>query len=170
MGEVAHKNYNAMQISIKLKSDNQIHSYFVDEIEIKNVINENIQDNDEINIAIQYEQEITIDEAIEFLSGTTASKQQSVHVEDNKNDTCCNNLLINLSDLFHQKWTRNSPNTLYLLLYNLISPFIVIAIVGIFANKYNTLSLMFPSLGPTTFLHFAVPNKPPASPQSTLIG
>eukprot|EP01084_Bolivina_argentea_P082082 148631_1 len=120
---------------------------------------------------IQYDQEISMDEAIEFLSAATISKQQSVHVQNNQKDTCCNcnNILINLSDLFHQKWTRHSPNILYLLLYNLIGPGIVIAIAGVFA-KVATLPFIFPSLGPTTFLHFAVPNKPPASPQSTLIG
>eukprot|EP01084_Bolivina_argentea_P081849 148206_1 len=67
------------------------------------------------------------------------------------------------------KWSRKNPNKIYLLSYNFIAPFFVIASAASLA-WYLDLPGIFPSLGPTAFLHFAIPNKPPSSPRNTLIG
>eukprot|EP01083_Nonionella_stella_P316758 1150248_1 len=66
-------------------------------------------------------------------------------------------------------WSRKSPNKIYLFLYNLIMPFLVILSAAFFAFQSN-LPFIFPSLGPTAFLHFAIPNKAPSSPKNTLCG
>eukprot|EP01084_Bolivina_argentea_P013453 25259_1 len=67
------------------------------------------------------------------------------------------------------KWSRKSPNKIYLFLYNLIMPFLVICSAAYFAFQTN-LPFIFPSLGPTAFLHFAIPGKAPSSPKNTLCG
>eukprot|EP01084_Bolivina_argentea_P213262 362250_1 len=82
------------------------------------------------------------------------------------NITICKEIFCNS---FAHEWSRSNPNLLYLLLYNLIGPLFVIG-VGSTIAYFVQLPFMFPSLGPTAFLHFAVPSAPPASPRNTLIG
>lgn len=65
--------------------------------------------------------------------------------------------------------SRTSPNRTCIVLYNLVMPFIVIATTAT-VGYLSQLPFIFPSLGPTAFLHFAVPDKPAASPKNTLIG
>eukprot|EP00483_Globobulimina_turgida_P002374 UN02376 len=55
------------------------------------------------------------------------------------------------------------------LLINFLCPATGTFIVGIIAYL-SDLPFLFPSLGPTTFLHFAIFAKAPASPRNTIIG
>eukprot|EP01084_Bolivina_argentea_P057309 104715_1 len=60
-GTIVQKDNNTMQINIRLEKDNQIHSYFIDEIEIINVVNANVKDNNhtiEINNPIDESKEL----------------------------------------------------------------------------------------------------------------
>eukprot|EP01083_Nonionella_stella_P224758 799734_1 len=64
-------------------------------------------------------------------------------------------------------WSRESPNKIQLLIYNFTMPFVVIATAASFALCLD-MPFIFPSLGPTAYLHFAFPNSPAASPKNTL--
>lgn len=64
--------------------------------------------------------------------------------------------------------SRRSLGWFQQLLYNLVMPFIVILSASSLAYWFQ-IPFIFPSLGPTAFLHFAAPDKPAASPRNTLI-
>ena len=85
----------------------------------------------------------------------------SLSVTKGDNSTCIDNLVTGCS--------RTRPNRICIVLYNFIMPFIVIATTAT-VGYLSQLPFIFPSLGPTAFLHFAVPDKPAASPKNTLIG
>eukprot|EP01084_Bolivina_argentea_P110248 196912_1 len=70
---------------------------------------------------------------------------------------------------FKSKLPEMSLQQIYILLYNFIMPFFVIATASSFAYFFS-LDFVFPSLGPTAFLHFAIPSNPAASPRNTLMG
>eukprot|EP01083_Nonionella_stella_P156473 506789_1 len=65
-------------------------------------------------------------------------------------------------------WSRESPTQPWLLVYNFVMPFIAIATVTAVGFALE-MKFIFPSLGPTAFLHFALPGQPAASPKNTLV-
>eukprot|EP01084_Bolivina_argentea_P213264 362252_1 len=91
---------------------------------------------------------------------------QSSCVGDNKRNTVYQKFI---SYYLNGTCTRKSPNKIYLICYNLLMPFFVIATASCFGYLFK-MPFIFPSLGPTAFLHSAIPNKPPSSPKNTLFG
>eukprot|EP01084_Bolivina_argentea_P105599 189102_1 len=65
-------------------------------------------------------------------------------------------------------WSRSAPNRFQVFFYNAIMPWFVIATAAAFA-WYLDMPFIFPSLGPTAFLHFAVPDKPASCPKNTIL-
>ena len=64
--------------------------------------------------------------------------------------------------------SRVAPNSCDLYVYNFVAGFVSISIAAGVA-WLTKMPFVFPSLGPTAFLHFALPDKPPASPKNTIL-
>eukprot|EP00483_Globobulimina_turgida_P007707 UN07722 len=66
-------------------------------------------------------------------------------------------------------WQTNFFPFMLLVLYNTVMPGFEIFTVSVI-GYYTGLPFIFPSLGPEAFLHFAVPDKLPASPRNSICG
>ena len=108
--------------------------------------------------------------AVEIIPGEMVPSTAAVVVDNNEEDGVTSTNHSESSSCCSRKvWKK-----IYIILCNFFLPFFVIATVGFISYITDVhghrLAFVFPSLGATAFLHFAVPDKPAASPRNTLIG
>jgi CBS-domain-containing membrane protein len=67
------------------------------------------------------------------------------------------------------RWLRRFPPRLVRAAFVFVNGFVAVGLLAVLALVTHT-PFVFPSVGPTAFLHYVMPTAPPASPRNTLCG
>ena len=89
-------------------------------------------------------------------------QQKSKHQkqqESSKNDSKLKKMIKNMY-----------PETVFVYFFNFFGPALVLASVSILGYFVQDFYFVFPSLGPTAYLHFSIPNQAPSTPKRTILG